>query len=153
MEFLLTAIVTWLSVNWDLPEIYELPRVAFASQQKMRDVQASRPGPDRSPGPEVIDMPRKHSGHGIVALYDDSSRTIYLPQGWEGNTAAELSVLVHEMVHHLQNVAGLRYECAQAREEPAYHAQEKWLALFGRKLTDEFELDAMTMLLRTKCMH
>jgi len=93
------------------------------------------------------------SGRELEALYDDRTRTIYLPWGWTGATPAELSVLVHEMVHHLQNVGGLKYECPEAREKPAYAAQDKWLSLFGRNLVDEFELDPMTVLVRTKCMH
>jgi hypothetical protein len=50
-------------------------------------------------------------------------------------------------------VAGLKYECAEAREKPAYEAQDKWLAEFGRNLLDEFKLDPMTLLVRTRCMH
>ena len=42
-----------------------------------------------------------------VAVYDDATRTIYLAEGWSGATRAELSVLVHEMVHHLQSRAQL----------------------------------------------
>src|SRR6266436_1020947 len=39
-----------------------------------------------------------------LAVYHDATQTIYLSQGWSGNTPAELSVLVHEMIHHFQNV-------------------------------------------------
>jgi len=60
---------------------------------------------------------------------------------------------VHEMVHHLQNIAGLKYECPQAREKLAYVAQNQWLAQSGRNLIDEFKLDALTVLVRTNCMH
>ena len=56
------------------------------------------------------------------------------------------------MVHHLQNAAGLKYECPQAREQQAYAAQQRWLGLFGSDLRKEFELDAMTLLVRTRCM-
>src|SRR5665648_166313 len=42
----------------------------------------------------------------IVAFYDMPQRTIYLAEGWTGKTPAESSVLVHEMVHHLQTVSG-----------------------------------------------
>ena len=66
--------------------------------------------------------------------------------------AAELSVLVHETVHHLQHLAGTRFECAQASETLAYAAQEKWLALFGRSLESEFEIDPFTRLVSTRCM-
>jgi hypothetical protein len=87
----------------------------------------------------------------IAALYEDASRTIYLPEGWTGRTPSEVSVLVHEMVHHLQNLGGLRYACAEAREKPAYLAQQKWLALSGRDLFEEFDMDPMTLIVRTAC--
>jgi hypothetical protein len=88
----------------------------------------------------------------VEAFYDDSARTIYLPKGWTGESPAELSVLVHEMVHHVQNMAGLTYACAEAREKLAYAAQRQWLALFGRDLLEDFKLDPMTLLVRTNCM-
>jgi hypothetical protein len=46
-------------------------------------------------------------------------KTIYLPKNWTGSTPAELSVLVHEMVHHLQGATKTKYECPQAREQLA----------------------------------
>ena len=87
-----------------------------------------------------------------VALYDDRDNTIYLPTKWTGQTPAEVSVLVHEMVHHLQNIAKAKFECPQAREQLAYAAQQKWLALFGRNLNDEFQIDPFTLLVTTRCM-
>jgi hypothetical protein len=78
-------------------------------------------------------------------------RTIYLPKTWTGDTPVELSILVHEMVHHLQNLAGMTFACPGAREKLAYAAQKDWLALFGHDLFTEFETDAFTLLVRTEC--
>ena len=89
----------------------------------------------------------------LYAVYDDRTRTIFLSNEWTGATPAESSILVHELVHHLQNVGGLSYDCAEAREKPAYQAQGRWLELFGTSLEREFQLDPMTMLVRTSCMH
>ena len=50
-----------------------------------------------------------------VAVYDDRTKTVFLPDTWTGATPADLSVLVHEMVHHLQNSAHMKYECPGAR--------------------------------------
>ena len=50
-----------------------------------------------------------------------------------------------------RNVAGLAYDCAEAREKPAYQAQARWLELFDTSLEQEFELDAMTLLVRSNC--
>ena len=88
----------------------------------------------------------------VVAVYNDQNKTIYLPNGWKGRTPAELSMLVHEMVHHLQNVAGLKYECPQAREKLAYEAQGRWLELFGLNLENEFEIDPLALILTTQCL-
>jgi hypothetical protein len=60
---------------------------------------------------------------------------------------------VHEMVHHLQNVAGRQYRCPGAREKLAYRAQERWLGLFGLSLAAAFEVDPMTLRVSTACFH
>ena len=39
-----------------------------------------------------------------MAIYDDATQTIYLPEGWQGVKPAKLSILVHEMVHHMQSL-------------------------------------------------
>jgi hypothetical protein len=57
------------------------------------------------------------------------------------------------MVHHVQNLLGLKYHCSQEREQLAYVAQERWLGLFGRSLASDFELDPLTVLVKTKCFH
>ncbi len=155
METLLTAIVTWLSLSFGLPATYDHPKVEFVSSAKMSAAQFrgdaavhSAAQTRETSAPVRLALQRE-----VEAVYDDSTRTIYLREGWTGKTPAEASVLVHEMVHHLQNMAGVKYECPQAREKVAYAAQNQWLAQYGRNLIDEFELDALTVLLRTKCMH
>jgi hypothetical protein len=75
----------------------------------------------------------------------------FLLNGWEGKTPAELSILVHEMVHHLQNVGQLKFACPEEREELAYKAQESWLHLFGHDLEHDFQMDPFTILVKSKC--
>lgn len=150
METLLATIVTWLSLNVGLPATAELPRIERVPPAKMAAIRHREHGSGRAPGSH---RELRGGGTDLEAVYDDKTRTIYLRETWTGATPAEVSVLVHEMAHHLQNVAGLKYECAQAREELAYRAQERWLARSGRSLAKEFKLDPMTLLVRTKCMH
>ena len=88
----------------------------------------------------------------IVSLYNNESKTIFLLDGWTGKTPAELSILVHEMVHHLQNVGQLKFACPEEREELAYKAQDSWLHLFGRDLESEFQMDPFTILVKSKCL-
>jgi len=153
MQALVTVLVTWLSVSFGLPAINEHPRIEIVSPAKMAEVRYSRleaKRPDRVAA-EAGRMASPEIGHDVFAIYDDLNRTIYLPENWTGKTPAEVSVLVHELVHHLQNVGGLKYDCAEAREKPAYRAQAGWLELFGKNLADEFDLDPMTVLVRTNC--
>jgi hypothetical protein len=107
---------------------------------------------DRGLGTASSDQSAPLDQNEIMAIYVDATNTIYLPEGWTGQTPMELSVLVHEMVHHLQSIAGLRYECRQAREKLAFLAQDRWLDLFGQSLGSAFGIDPFTLLVRTRCM-
>jgi hypothetical protein len=104
---------------------------------------------------EVFDIQDQESSfekmRDVVAVYNDQTKTIYLSNEWVGRTPAELSVLVHELVHHLQNEAGVTFECPAEREKLAYEAQDKWLGLFGRNLEREFEIDGVALLISTSC--
>ena len=136
MEALLTAIVLWLSINFPLPANLNHPGIKFVSAAEMI---AQRTGVSAS---EI--------SSDIVALYSNESKTIFLLNGWEGKTPAELSILVHEMVHHLQNVGQLKFACSEEREELAYKAQDDWLHLFGRDLERDFQMDPFSILVKSK---
>jgi len=154
MDALLTAIALWLSANYNLPANVEQPKIEFArpieitffryqafTAEAQRQVMASRAS---TAGPQ-------QNSRETVAVYDARRNRILLPNGWSGQTPAELSMVVHEMVHHLQNKAGMKFACPAEREQMAYEAQDKWLGLFGRSLQSEFEIDAFTLKVSTTC--
>ncbi len=144
------AIVTWLSADFPLPANYQRPRIEIVSPLQMAAVRYR--GLSASLQARVVsDEQWLERMRDTVALYEDSSGTIYLREGWTGATPTETSVLVHEMVHHLQNLAGEKFECAQARERPAYAAQKKWLETAGLDFFREFETDPVTLMSRTAC--
>lgn len=150
---LLTEIVTWLSENYDLAAIQEHPRIEFAHQRKLAAMRYGKLLPagwreDKTQDPAVPAIQQRE----VVAIYNDVTKTIFLPETWSGTTPAEISVLVHEMVHHLQNLAGLKYDCPAAREKPAYLAQDKWLQLYGLDLENEFQIDKFTLVVSSACM-
>ena len=153
MEALLTEIAAWLSTNFDLPGTEDQPRVEFASPAKLAAMRYTGmlPGQWRE---DSIRGPAMHAAQAreVVALYNDTMRTIFLSDSWTGTTPAEQSVLVHEMVHHLQNLAGLKYDCPAAREKPAYLAQDRWLGLHGLDLETEFGIDKFTLVVSSACL-
>ena len=148
---LMRAIAAWLSAEFDLPGAMDLPAVARASEDQMIVLRYRAGNPDALSDPAVRNA-RPEVGHEIVALYDDRARTIYLGKDWSGSTSAEISVLVHETVHHLQNLAGVKFACAGEREKTAYRAQARFLDLFEQTLETEFGIDPMTLLVRTTCV-
>ena len=153
MDALLTAIVIWISASQGLPATFDHPRIERVASIEMEGLRYKRllSGLQRTATaiqPQELSFEKKRD---VVSLYDDRTRTIYLSDKWTGRTPAELSVLVHEMVHHLQNQAGTTYECPAERERLAYEVQDKWLGLFGRNLEGEFEINGLALLISTSC--
>ena len=145
MEALVTAIVLWLSINFQLPANLNHPAIKFVSAAEMI-------APLKKNKLRTGDVSASEISSDIVSLYSNESKTIFLLDGWTGKTPAELSILVHEMVHHLQNVGQLKFACPEEREELAYKAQDSWLHLFGRDLESDFQMDAFTILVKSKCL-
>jgi hypothetical protein len=150
-QVLLAAIETWLSAEFDLPAIHDHPQIELVAAAKIVALRYKGILPDSQTTFVPNDRGTTSAERDTIAVYSDATRTIYLPEGWTGSTSAELSVLVHEVVHHAQNVLGLKYECPQEREKLAYLAQDRWLSLFGRSLASDFELDPMSLLVKTRC--
>jgi hypothetical protein len=154
-QALLKTVVLWLSVNFGLPATNDLPRVELVPAAKMAAVRYHGFASGR-PAHVAAESGRSapaDAGEDVHALYDDRQKTIYLHERWTGATAADVSVLVHELVHHLQNLAGTKFLCPQEREKDAYKAQRAWLDLFNRTLEQEFDIDPMTVLVRANCLN
>jgi hypothetical protein len=133
------AVAAYVAEALDAPLVAELPRVEFAEPGR---VQALRYGGAEPDAPMALS---------VLAVYDDRARIVTLQQGWDAADPVALSILVHEMVHHAQNLSGRRYDCAGAREAEAYAVQERWLALHGRSLEVEFEINPLTRFVLTTC--
>lgn len=137
MDELISALVLWLSLNFGLPQSEDHPTVLLVPPEHLA---ARRYGAQRAA-----------SGTEVVALYDPREQTVLLPHGWDRSEVADVSVLVHELVHHLQAKAGEEHRCPAAQEKLAFNAQDAWLKLFGTSLAESFGLDPMTLKVRTSC--
>jgi hypothetical protein len=147
----LAAIASWLSQHFGLPNTSDLPRVEFVTPEHLAAMRYRVLLPHR-PQSAAHQQQMLEAERDSAAIYDGATRTVYLSDGWRGESHAEVSILVHEMVHHLQYQAQLKFECLQEREEMAYKAQDRWLAQVGLSLATEFGIDPFTRLVRTRCM-
>jgi hypothetical protein len=152
---LMRLIMNWLSNNFELPATDDPPRIEFVPSARMEVLRYRGLASDRQTRApiEQNDTVPYEEGREVVAIYDDARKTIYLPLGWTGTTPTEVSLLLHEMVHHLQNIGRMKFECPEAREKLAYAAQENWLEMFGLNLESALEIDPFTVLVRGTCKY
>lgn len=139
---LLEALAIWVGAKLGQPVPASLPRLVFKPPDQVA-VLRFRQYPS-----EIVQQQAQPT---IISIYDSRERIIYLRDSWSGATAADLSVLVHELVHHFQEVHRTKFECDAAREAKAFELQEKWLRLFGESLEEDFQIDPFTLLVRTSC--
>jgi hypothetical protein len=111
MQALLTAIVTWLSINFALPADYDHPALYLVPQDEISHVRYPHTAEKKLSDTAVADS----WSPSVMSVYDSRTAAILLPKRWQGVTPAELSILVHEMVHHLQYRAGTTFACPAER--------------------------------------
>ena len=126
-----STIMHWVSGYLRISGHYDLPCIEFVKTDSIAALRSRN----------------SHSKRQDMGAYGDTVNTIYLPEGWTGKTPAEVSILVHQMVYHVQNLAGRKYECLWERERLAYTAQERWLRLHDSNLWDTFAIDRTIFLL------
>ena len=143
---LLLALEAWISKRLHVPTVTDLPHVVFATPHQLVTMRyRAAPGD----GASAAALPADGD---IVALYDPSVATVYLLHGWTGRTPAELSILTHELVHHVQSRINARYSCPEEMEKEAFEVQGDLLALFGTDLQQALGIDPFTQKVLTVCL-
>jgi len=71
--------------------------------------------------PEGID------GGGPLALYAREQHILYLSDRLVFDNLIDRSILLHELVHHLQVTNNIQVDCREESELQAYHLQAQWL--------------------------
>ncbi len=142
LPVLVKLAIGWVAAELGVPMPETLPRVAFADEETMRGIRAAVEGdPVGAASPDAT----------LLAMYDTISGTIFLPLGWTGQSTAEVSILMHEIVHHFQLLSREHFACPAAREKLAYEVQGRWLEVHGESLEAAFGISPMFLLVATNC--
>jgi hypothetical protein len=149
MTPLVAAIALWLSVTFDFPADGKFPNIEFVPHAKIATMRLAGTAGMQTTSDGTSPQ---SDGSDVIAIYAPSTETILLPENWTGKTAADLSVLVHEMVHHLQHVSNQKFACPEQRERLAFEAQNAWLKLFKTDLEAAFGIDSFTVWARSACI-
>ena len=112
MKEILTALMIWIGANSTLDTNHDIPVVLFLTQEQMEQMYYG-------------DHERqKDSLHG---LYNTEDNVIILPDTWDRRRPWDLGVLLHEMVHYLQDQNNMVFACMANMERDAWPLQKKYL--------------------------
>ena len=63
----------------------------------------------------------------LHGLYDKESDTIILSDQWDRRKSWDMAILLHEMVHYLQDQNNMKFRCTAEMEKDAWPIQQKYL--------------------------
>lgn len=129
MEILLSLLIEWLALNASI-DIQDRPQVKVVSQQTLT---------------KMYSQP-------VHALYENKEKTIYLSKSVDLSTIEGASVLLHELIHHHQQISGAmdKFACIRQSEELAYETQRQYLKANNAPMTPE--LDPFNTYIRSLCV-
>jgi Domain of unknown function (DUF6647) len=137
MDTLIVTLIAWIAAHSSLANA-QPPHILFVSKQEMNSV--------------YLDAANERNFFQVEAYYQPTKGTIYLPKGWRADSLRDRSVLVHELVHHLQAANHVKVSCMGALERQAYGLQFKWLSENGVRDPYGFTgLDVLTVVFAGTC--
>ena len=147
-KVIMMVLMTWASAQLGVVVPDTLPEVVFAPPTEIACIAK---GIEAEDCPSEIDPTKMYAR----ALYNTATRIMYLPNTFDSEKYADVSILVHELVHHVQTEYRLSYLCQGALERKAYDLQAKWLDDHGHDgwqvLETELDIDRFTTFIMTMC--
>lgn len=147
---IMASFMIWIAAVTGIPVPAEMPALERASLEEMYCAAYEI---------EKQDCPASVVDKGLVpiALYDENRGVITIWDKTKLLSTKGFSMLIHELVHHMQAQANLMdtYACRGALEKVAYDAELRWLEEQGydpwEKKREFTRMDKFTYLLITSC--
>ena len=108
----------WLDEHSTLPRNAVAPGIRLIDKHSLESLSGS---------------PHSAYGGNLRGAYDPDTRVILLVHPWDPRDPRDVSVLLHELIHHRQ-ADPRHWYCQGAQELPAYRLQQAWLAELGLEL-------------------
>jgi hypothetical protein len=128
MDLVVAILIEWLALNTDI-KLNNFPRVEVVRHS------------------DIVEM----SGMNAQGLYNWDEQKIYISNFVDLTTIQGVSIVLHELVHHHQNVSGMlsSYECKNQAEQLAYETQKHFLQSMKATLT--LEMNPLHVALSSAC--
>ena len=112
MKEIITALMIWMGANTNLDTNHDIPLVVFLPQEQME---------------QMYYGDHEHDEDSLHGLYDTNNNRIILMDTWDRRDPWDLAVLLHEMVHYLQDMNKIKFNCTAEMERDAWPIQKKYL--------------------------
>ena len=150
MKEIITALMLWISnqTGWPIPDH---PNITYI--QNGKEFFLLSHDCDKKPDQKIC-IGYDGDESNILALYNHLTKTIYLNKEFWWASVRDQSILLHELVHHMQysrDSEFYRKQCKGDIEKEAYDLQEIWLKERGRTLYDTIELGPLFRYILTRC--
>ena len=119
------ALLVWINIQtgWEVPPVEHFPEVVVYEQEDVYELYCAGAGL-----PIDCEFPRVMK---VVAYYDETTDDIIIAKELLEDDLYSTSVLLHELIHYMQDYHDLEYPCNTAKEPIAYTLQSEWLAEHG----------------------
>ena len=134
MKEIIMALMIWLGANTNFNVDVPVPKVLFVTQDQLE--QAYYGG-------------EKYEGVTLHGFYDTKLNLIILPDTWDRREGWDLSVLLHEIVHYVQDMNRVTFKCLQEMEKDTWPLQQKYLKEVHNI---DWEYDKLWYVLSSTCL-
>jgi hypothetical protein len=111
MKEILTALMIWLGANSNFDVNMDPPRVIFLPQDQME---------------QLYYGDREKYGE-LYAFYDTDRDVIILRDTWDRRKPWDMSILLHETIHYIQDQSNTVFACNAQMEKETWPLQQKYL--------------------------
>ena len=111
MKEILVALLLWIGSNSDYNTDVPFPTILFMEQEKMEQM--------------FYQGIKKHGE--LHGFYHTEKNFIVLPDTWDRRKPWDLSVLLHELIHYVQDTNNIEFKCNMEMERLSWPLQQKYL--------------------------
>ena len=109
LDVMVRGALEWITLNTEYATV-DPPDIVFVDQAEAAKAE------DYFKGKGGWTAWFRGAGYEFVGLYDLTTKTVYIPDDWFGHKPGDWGVLVHELVHYVQDEADKKFECAEDQE-------------------------------------
>ena len=153
MVELIISLMLWITTVTGYPMPEKLPIIKYASPSEVYYRQYRCDAPTKHTKKKCEDINPKEAEK-TLAIYNHHTDTIYLKDGLENmfNKNIYESIVVHELVHHMQYESDAQFDCLGQYEEDAYEIQDKFLLSRGENgVIESLRLNELYLMMIFQC--